>query len=228
MNTAYKALVERIGKLMGKAEAGQANPTDFDELKEAIMQLYDRATILSRAGLKPQDLEREVETEVTAEPELEQVPEVEPEAVVEPAPESAEPQHVAETPPPPPVEDQPVQTDPEPEVQQATKPAQASTEEDSRELNERFSSDAPNLSDTLAQSSITDLRTAITLNERLIFAGELFGADTVEFDAAIRKLNDAGTLESAIGYLNELKPKFSWEEGTTYTDFETLVRRRYM
>ena len=227
MNTVYKTILEKLSKLMAKAEAGTATPNDYALLKEGLMKLYDRVSALSvRSGL-PQ------EEEVTSIPDIvdegpepvseppQQAPEpvaevVEKEATPEPATESTpESALIAESTP-----------EPATETEEALQPTAVA--EEAVEVHERFKTDEADLSETLSQSPISELKAAISLNERLAFIEELFGGDTEAFETAIRRLNDAGSLSFASDIMNkELKHKFKWNNEVLVEEFAALVKRRY-
>jgi hypothetical protein len=83
----------------------------------------------------------------------------------------------------------------------------------------------------LAQTSIPDLRRAISINDKLQYIGSLFQDDSRAFDSAIDALNQLSDLISAKQYIqaNLLLP-YAWmeeEKRTVLRSFVRLLHRRY-
>jgi tRNA A37 N6-isopentenylltransferase MiaA len=82
--------------------------------------------------------------------------------------------------------------------------------------------------DKLEQSSIPDLKRAISLNQRFQFSKELFKGNNQEYEQAIEKLNTT-TREDAMKQLASLRNKYQWNETSPVaSDFMELVERRYL
>jgi hypothetical protein len=82
--------------------------------------------------------------------------------------------------------------------------------------------------DKLEQSSIPDLKRAISLNQRFQFSKELFKGNNQEYEQAIEKLNTT-TREDALKQLETLRSKYQWNETSPVaSDFLELVERRYL
>jgi len=99
-----------------------------------------------------------------------------------------------------------------------------------QDLNEAFhEEDDHSLSEQLKKQAIPDLITAIGLNERYLYANELFAGDMEDFRTAIRILNEFETGEEAIKYFeNELRRSYGWEDDNTLaTALLLLVKRRF-
>lgn len=142
-----------------------------------------------------------------------------PPVVVVPPP----PPPVVEAPPPPPPAPQPP-TPPTPNPVTATVSAgDADVLFEYREAKE--------LSEKLSDTAISDLKRAISLNDRLMIQRELFGNDNPLFEAALTTLNNASGFEAAKAYLlNECIGRFDWlhkNKVETAKSFIRLVRRRY-
>ena len=97
-------------------------------------------------------------------------------------------------------------------------------------LNERFESEANELAEQLKKSPISDLRSAIGVNQRVSFIFELFENDSVAFDTALDLINQATDLDAAMEYMvGELRPKYHWDEKEELTaEFQELVSRRFL
>jgi len=85
------------------------------------------------------------------------------------------------------------------------------------------------LSEQLKKQPIADLLTAIGLNERYLYANDLFGGDIEEFRKAIRLLNELESEEEASRYFNEeLRRAYGWEEDNELAEaLYLLVKRRF-
>ncbi|MDR1985298.1 MAG: hypothetical protein LBQ28_10855 [Prevotellaceae bacterium] len=87
------------------------------------------------------------------------------------------------------------------------------------------------LSDDFAENDvlltpIKDLSKGIGLNDKFLFAKELFGGNAQQFGKTITTINDMNSIEDALEYV---KNNFSWQENNPVVKhFITLVRRRFM
>ena len=77
---------------------------------------------------------------------------------------------------------------------------------------------------------IKDLKTFIGLNKRFSYINFLFGNDANMYDEAIEKLNNSGSKQVAMDYLNNhLGPRLKWtSENEMVAEFYALVERRYL
>jgi hypothetical protein len=81
----------------------------------------------------------------------------------------------------------------------------------------------------VARPGIADLRAAIGINDKFLFANELFNGNMTEYDIAIQQLNSAGSLESAMDYISNIRDLYSWDmESETVKRMLDLVDRRYI
>lgn len=101
--------------------------------------------------------------------------------------------------------------------------------EDYLDLNAKFSGEDHSLSDQLKKQPISNLLTAIGLNERYLFANQLFNGDMAKFIDEIKKLNSFETEEEALGYFDkQLSNKESWKSSEDLVEaFRLLVERRF-
>lgn len=80
----------------------------------------------------------------------------------------------------------------------------------------------------IQKPSIQDLTKAIGLNDKFLFANELFEGNMQEYNIAIQQLNGAGSLESAMDYFSNLQQLYEWDmEKETVKQLVDLVDRRY-
>lgn len=198
----------------------------------------------------PDDIpEPESESEPETEPETEDLPESEPEVEQEPEdlPEAvpgkeiqAEPETEAES-------EQVAGTEPEPkpedlpeedgfslfggmaeEEEPKAKKTKATSEHrqysghkviaDQKYGNEAWRKDMPG-------PEVKDVRSAISLNDRVMFISTLFRDDSMLFQDVINKINALATLEKAVQYLKENFPEWDMDSELVYR-FMMSVRRK--
>lgn len=186
-----------------------------------------------------QEVEQEPEDLPESEPEVEQEPEDLPEAVpgkeIQEEPETeAEPEQVAGTEPEPKPEDLPEEDGfslfggmAEEEGPKAKK-TKASSEHrqysghkviaDQKYGNEAWRKDMPG-------PEVKDVRSAISLNDRVMFISTLFRDDSMLFQDVINKINALTTLEKAVQYLKENFPEWDMDSELVYR-FMMSVRRK--
>ncbi len=193
--------------------------------------------------------EAEPEAEPETEPETEDLPESEPEAEQEPedlpeavsgqgtqaGPETeAEPEQVAGTEPEPKPEDLPEEDgfslfggmaeEEEPKVRKTKAPSEHRQYSghkviaDQKYGNEAWRKDMPG-------PEVKDVRSAISLNDRVMFISTLFRDDSMLFQDVINKINALTTLEKAVQYLKEDFPEWDMDSELVYR-FMMSVRRK--
>lgn len=193
--------------------------------------------------------ESEPEAEPEAEPETEDLPESEPEAEHEPEdlpeavpgkeiqarPETeAEPEQVAGTEPEPKPEDLPEEDgfslfggmaeEEEPKARKTKAPSEHRQYSghkviaDQKYGNEAWRKDMPG-------PEVKDVRSAISLNDRVMFISTLFRDDSMLFQDVINKINALATLEKAVQYLKENFPEWDMDSELVYR-FMMSVRRK--
>lgn len=164
------------------------------------------------------------EPEPVAEPQLEPEPAAEPIAVPEPVAEPTaepKPEPTAE----PTAEPEPIaESTAEPEPKQKPKPRPQPEAEQSTAIvdklaaKQRWRTDMPG-------SPVKDIRSAIALNDRVLFINTLFDKDPVRFQADLTAINGMDTLAQAIDYFQEHHPEWNFDSDTVYR-FMMAVRRR--
>lgn len=154
----------------------------------------------------------------------------------EPEPLPSHPQPALEPPPIPPPP--PVATAPSPgpapmPVTEMIKPDQKELNESmadgSASLNDRFrNADAPNDRGRFIEP-ISDLKTAIGINDRFRFVNELFGGDGEAFSRSIRDINEAGGRAEALRRLEaDIRSAGCWRADLpALRELIQLVDRRY-
>lgn len=99
------------------------------------------------------------------------------------------------------------------------------------DLNEQYAEEEDNsLSEQLQKQPIADLVSAIGLNERYLYANELFEGDLEVFKEALTKINELDQLSDAKDFFwNELASKYNWEKDNPMTEaLYNLVERRFV
>mgnify|MGYP006282443961 CR=1 FL=1 len=98
-------------------------------------------------------------------------------------------------------------------------------------LNESFSSiKSPSLKEKIVGTPISDLRSAISINQKFKFINELFEDDTEAFEKSVETINGYTSYIEADDYMeNNLKPRYGWETNSTSAkEFQELVSRRFL
>lgn len=183
--------------------------------------------------------ESEPEVEQESAQEVEQEPEDLPEAVpgqgIQAEPETeAEPEQVAGTEPEPKPEDLPEEDgfslfggmaeEEEPKARKTKAPSEHRQYSghkviaDQKYGNEAWRKDMPG-------PEVKDVRSAISLNDRVMFISTLFRDDSMLFQDVINKINALTTLEKAVQYLKENFPEWDMDSELVYR-FMMSVRRK--
>ena len=118
-------------------------------------------------------------------------------------------------------DDLPIFAEPEPEpVQQAapidSKPRQAVI--DSMTDRQAWRTDMPG-------TPVKDIRSAISLNDRILFINMLFGQDPMAFQDALTKINQMASLDEVVDFVVTERPEWELESETVYR-FMMAVRRK--
>ena len=80
----------------------------------------------------------------------------------------------------------------------------------------------------IQKPAVTDITKEIGLNDRFLFANELFEGSMQEYNIAVQQLNGAGSLESAMDYFMNLQQLYEWDmEKDSVKRLLDLVDRRY-
>lgn len=186
-----------------------------------------------------QETEDLPESEPETELESEDLPEAEPEAdsgkEIQAEPETeAEPEQVAGTEPEPKQEDLPEEDgfslfggmaeEEEPKAKKTKAPSEHRQYSghkviaDQKYGNEAWRKDMPG-------PEVKDVRSAISLNDRVMFISTLFRDDSMLFQDVINKINALTTLEKAVQYLKENFPEWDMDSELVYR-FMMSVRRK--
>lgn len=102
--------------------------------------------------------------------------------------------------------------------------------EDYLDVNAKFSTEEdPSLSHQLKKQPISNLMTAIGLNERYLFANHLFDGHMEKFLEAVKALNTFESSDKAMQFFdNTLAEEFNWDKSDELVAaFRLLVERRF-
>lgn len=100
-----------------------------------------------------------------------------------------------------------------------------------QDVNEQYSEmEDKSLSDQLQKQPIPDLMSSIGLNERYLYANELFEGEMEEFKSALDQLNQFDTFAEAKTFFNsQLLDQRNWEEDNQLVRaLYSLIERRYL
>jgi len=130
-----------------------------------------------------------------------------------------------------PVEDTPTLTHQKPvEGPARTKELHESISKNSpASLNDKLKQIKIELSDSLQEAPVRDLKKAIGVNDRFIFITELFRGDEVMYERSVKTINGFSIYPEAEFWIKrELKLKLGWNDNNDVVkQFDQLVRRRF-
>lgn len=97
-------------------------------------------------------------------------------------------------------------------------------------LNDKLKQAKMELSDSLQELPIKDLRKAIGINDRFLFINELFRGDETMYERSIKTINGFSIYPEAEYWIKrELKLKLGWnEKNEIVKQFDHLVKRRFL
>lgn len=103
------------------------------------------------------------------------------------------------------------------------------TVENKASLNDKLKQPRPELSDSLQDTAIKDLRKGIGVNDRFVFITELFRGDEVMYERSIKTINGFTIFPEAEYWIKrELKLKLAWNDNNPVVkQFDQLIRRRF-
>lgn len=96
-------------------------------------------------------------------------------------------------------------------------------------LNDILKSTQHELSDSLKDAPVKDLKKAIGINDRFRFLNELFRGDEAMYERSIKTINNFAIYPEAEYWIRrELKLKLGWsDQNDTVQQFDQLVKRRF-
>lgn len=210
---------------------GESVPDDIPEAESEAEPEAEQET----EDLPESEPETEQEPAQEVEQETEDLPEAVPGKEKQAEPETeAEPEQVAGTEPEPKPEDLPEEDgfslfggmaeEEEPKAKKTKAPSEHRQYSghkviaDQKYGNEAWRKDMPG-------PEVKDVRSAISLNDRVMFISTLFRDDSMLFQDVINKINALATLEKAVQYLKENFPEWDMDSELVYR-FMMSVRRK--
>ena len=118
-------------------------------------------------------------------------------------------------------DDLPIFAEPEPEPVQQTAPIDRKPRQaviDSMTDRQAWRTDMPG-------TPVKDIRSAISLNDRILFINMLFGQDPMAFQDALTKINQMASLDEVVDFVVTGRPEWDLESETVYR-FMMAVRRK--
>lgn len=118
-------------------------------------------------------------------------------------------------------DDLPIFAEPEPEPVQQTAPIDRKPRQtviDSMTDRQAWRTDMPG-------TPVKDIRSAISLNDRILFINMLFGQDPMAFQDALTKINQMASLDEVVDFVMNERPEWELESETVYR-FMMAVRRK--
>ncbi len=96
-------------------------------------------------------------------------------------------------------------------------------------LNDALAKPTQELSDSLQEQPVKDLKKAIGVNDRFLYLNELFRGDETMYERSIKTINAFDIYPEAEFWIRrELKLKLGWDDNyQTVKQFDQLVRRRF-
>lgn len=97
-------------------------------------------------------------------------------------------------------------------------------------LNETFKHENPTLAQKLHRKPITDLKSAVTINQKFQFISHLFAKDADAFNVAIDRLNGCATYLEADEYIqNTLIDTYDWDmKSPPAKEIMDLIERKFL
>ena len=196
--------------------------TEFlSEVRELISDLRQRIECLEKMvaeyeqGLDSEDIDIEPINLDIEEPEVEQEVEQEVERVAEPEIKQEVEPEVEEEVEPEAIGDLPEDIYGDPEAEPVEEAGDNLVIEDNRQL---WWTDMPG-------SPVRDIRSAISLNDRILYINTLFNEDPMIFQDAVNAINGMNSLREVVGYVKERFPQWNLDSETVYR-FMMAARRR--
>lgn len=214
---------------------GESVPDDIPETESEAEPEAEPETELESEDLPESEPEVEQDPAQEVEQEPEDLPEAVPGKEIQARSETeAEPEQVAGTEPEPKPEDLPeadgfslfggMAEEEEPKARKTKAPSEHRQYSghkviaDQKYGNEAWRKDMPG-------PEVKDVRSAISLNDRVMFISTLFRDDSMLFQDVINKINALTTLEKAVQYLKENFPEWDMDSELVYR-FMMSVRRK--
>ena len=208
-------MVRQVAKIVKDCLMENRESVFLSEVKDLISDLRKRVEYLENKVEEYENLLYSEETEPISLDidELDVILEPEPEPGPEPEPEP-EPETESESEP---------ELEPEPETETVSEPEsvpepEVTTVQIIEEKRPLWWNDMPG-------SPVRDIRSAISLNDRILFINTLFNEDPATFQNVVNAINGMNSLEEVADYINSEFPQWDMDSETVYR-FMMAARRR--
>ena len=227
-----------LEKINGHSERFTDKPhipsLEISVLLAKLNKLYEKATLLKyllekdeEEAFRQKRMNKESTASIPSSPPITEEPVIEreeiietetPEVVIETTSEEIIVETIIEEPAPEP-ENTIVEEEPQTETEQEeTTPPVSSNSDDSSSVGEKY-----------LQTPISKLSDAFSLNDRYLYANELFDKDMSAFNQFVNNIDNCSNLEEANQYITGLKEKPNWdEENDIIGEFVNLIERRFI
>ncbi len=128
-----------------------------------------------------------------------------------------------------PIEDIPTLTHQQPAPIKAKEIHETIKVSNAASVNEKLRTVQNEISETLQDTPVKDLKKAIGINDRYLYINELFRGDEVMYERSIKTINGFAIFPEAEYWIRrELKSKLGWDDKhEVVQQFDQLVRRRF-
>jgi len=99
-----------------------------------------------------------------------------------------------------------------------------------KSVNDQLTTEADDnsLGNRMQKSQITDLKSAIGINDKFLFINELFKGDLACYNRAVEELNSCQTKQEAVEKINQMRNQFNWpEQSSSFLRLNDFIKRRY-
>ena len=208
-------MVRQVAKIVKDCLMENRESVFLSEVKDLISDLRKRVEYLENKVEEYENLLYSEETEPISLDidELDFIPEPEPEPGPEPEPE-----------PEPETESEP-ELEPEPETETETVSEPESVPEPEVTTVQIIEEKRPLWWNDMPGSPVRDIRSAISLNDRILFINTLFNEDPATFQNVVNAINGMNSLEEVADYINSEFPLWDMDSETVYR-FMMAARRR--
>jgi len=231
-----KILLEKINALQKSIglDDGDVSSIERDLMLSYIRQLYETYlhADFNAARMNAASAKRTVVAPPPPAPEpVQAAPVFVPAPVPAPVPTPVPAPEVVQAPPPPAPRPEPVEAPAPPPPPPAPAPVVHAKTVASPAIEALFRQKAAKeLSEKLSLHPIADLTKALAINDKLLYANELFGRDMTAMTQTLAELNKLNNFDEAKNLLLATAERFDWSEeerAEVASSFIKMVRRRY-
>ncbi len=223
-----QAIAAELGMKAVLMERGQLNAEQIDQLTELSKELYERLIVLRYKAFEamvsvPESAVYPDNTAVSSKSFSEPAPDYEPAAPVKPI-EIKSPIRFGEP------EAGPKQISLIDSIEEISKMESEPISEVNAAPGRDTDDDPISLANKLKNTRVSNLKSAIGINQKFLFISTLFDDDKEGYNGAIEKLNSFNSFLDADEYVqNVLKQRYTWQmKNPVVKEFLALIQRRYL